>query len=195
MADLTPDTPLCPGVGSDAEGWRAIPGYEGWYAASACGQIKSLDRAVLSSNQFGSFPVERISKVLRQQETADGYLRVCLHIFQRKETRLVHQLIALAFLGTRHSGMQVNHIDGDKFNNRQENLEYATCAGNVLHARRVLNMGVQSGERNGMAKLAASDIAKILADHRRQQTIADEFGITQSTVSKIKRGASWKAAK
>ena len=176
------------GVGDD-EGWREIPGYAGAYSASINGEIKSSAGVYLSRNQFGEFPVKRKGTILSQKTTSDGYMRLCVGHHQ---TKLVHHLVALAFIGTRPYGHQVNHIDGNKKNNKPNNLEYVTCAENILHARAVLGVGIQRGESNGNSKLGKADIQSIIKDERLQRIIAADYGVTQSTISKIKRGASWR---
>lgn len=57
-------------------------------------------------------------------------------------SRTVHSLVAEAFLGQRSSKEAlVNHKDGNKLNNRLDNLELCTAHENNLHARRVLRKG------------------------------------------------------
>ena len=48
------------------------------------------------------------------------------------------------------------------------------------------------GVRTGHAKLGEVDVAKILADPRSRRRIAADYGVVQSTVTKIKSGKSWK---
>lgn len=195
MMALHADVASCPGSGSDADGWREIPGCAGIYFASRDGKIKSIDRIQESSNQFGTFFHTRRGKLLTKQITADGYHRVCLHIGKGKHTRLVHHLIALAFIGERQSGITVNHKDGNKLNNHVDNLEYATLAENVLHARRLLKVGIHLGSKNGNSKLSEELIDAIRIDNRLQRVIADEYGMTQSSISKIKLGIYWRHVK
>lgn len=48
------------------------------------------------------------------------------------------------------------------------------------------------GEKNPSSKLTAVQIVRIRKDNRSQTTIAKQYGVTQSNVSLIKRGLSWK---
>ena len=68
---LPRDIARCPGVGSDDEGWREIPGYEGVYMACPCGKIKSIDRTNVSRNQFKEFSYEEKGKVINNKVTDD----------------------------------------------------------------------------------------------------------------------------
>lgn len=67
--------------------------------------------------------------------------------------------MALLFIG-RPGSKHVNHIDGNKQNNRRSNLEYVTRAGNAEHAHRTVLINVK-GEGNGRAVLTEKLVRKI----------------------------------
>jgi hypothetical protein len=81
-------------------------------------------------------------KVLRGGRNSKGYLTVSLYDGsspKRPKSFLVHRLIAEAFLGP--SDLQINHKDGNKQNNRIENLEWVTVQQNVDHCRQPYAVG------------------------------------------------------
>ncbi len=67
---------------------------------------------------------------LKRQICPSGYYRHKLLNKYHKD----HQIIADRFIGKKPKGLTVNHKDGDKLNNRPENLEYLTIAENIRHA-------------------------------------------------------------
>lgn len=66
----------------------------------------------------------------------NGYLRVTLSVDGKRRNLFVHHLIAEAFHGPRPDGLQLNHRNGIKTDNRPENLEYVTAKENMQHAIR-----------------------------------------------------------
>lgn len=108
------------------------------------------------------------------------------------KTRLVHCLVALAFLGPRPSGMDVRHLNGCKADNRSANLAYGTRKENeedkARHGKKPL------GERVGGSKLKNFEVLQILnrlKSGESQTSIALELDVDPSTVSDIFTGASW----
>lgn len=72
-------------------------------------------------------------KMLKSWEMKDGYMRIGLRICGKRKMYLVHRLVAEAFLGEIRDGLEVNHINAIKSDNRVENLEIVTPRENQLH--------------------------------------------------------------
>lgn len=91
--------------------------------------------------------------------------------------------------------MQVNHIDGDKTNNRANNLEYTTPSDNVRHSLSVLGRKRASGERVASSKLTAKQVVTIRqlwsAGLTTRTAIAQEYGVSLSTICRVVSGELW----
>ena len=114
------------------EEWRDIPGYEGFYQASNKGRIRSVERIVKCREGVN----RRVpSKILSQNKSGNGgYLRVMVSVKGKTKYVAAHILVALAFIPNKHNKEQVNHINGNKHDNRAENLEWVTQSENMKHA-------------------------------------------------------------
>ncbi len=99
---------------------------------------------------------------------------------------LVHRLIAEAFLGDR-PGMHVNHKNGNKLDNRLENLEWVTNQENVDHARKVLGK-TGHGVSNGRCKISPEVVLKIRERGRTSVSWAKELGCSADYVRQIRKG-------
>ena len=106
--------------------WKDIEGYEGEYQISNSGNVKSLARLI--NYQWGKRKCEE--RMLKPYLTSYGYLTVKLS----NKNFMVHRLVAAAFIDNPNNLPQVNHKDGNKTNNKVENLEWITSRDNVVHA-------------------------------------------------------------
>ena len=125
----------------------------------------------------------------------NGYLRTCIFKDSRGKGVFIHRLVAAAFLGERPEGMQVNHKNGNKQDNRLENLEYVTASDNALHARRVLGRGPDKrGSKHHLAKWGEDEILamrQLLASGLSQADVMRIFGISSASISRVANRVRW----
>lgn len=111
--------------------WKPIKGYEGLYEVSNFGNVRSLDRYVYCSNQFGSKGTRKNKGVIIKSFVQNnGYVFVHL----KNKNFKIHRLVAQTFIPNNDNKPQVNHKDGNKTNNKVDNLEWCTVAENIQHA-------------------------------------------------------------
>lgn len=114
--------------------WKPIAGYENRYEVSSLGKIRSVNRYITNKGLKGRGYTLN-GKQLKVCKANNEYYVVNLG----RKTHFVHRLVCEAFIGAIPKGMTVNHKDGNKANNRAENLEILSYKDNHLHAFRVLH--------------------------------------------------------
>ena len=82
-------------------------------------------------------------RILKPKMIYSGYLVVCLNYKGESKMKFVHRLVALAFVPGWREGLEVNHKNGVKTDNRPENLEWVTHSENHRHSRDVLLVDVK----------------------------------------------------
>lgn len=117
--------------------WKEIKNYEGFYAVSSYGNVKSLPRKVKTKggklkNWYGGLLKPVVQKT--RGNKLGKYLHVGLSKNGKTTTIQVHQLVAEAFLPNFVRGTILNHIDGNPSNNHISNLEISNDSHNMLHA-------------------------------------------------------------
>lgn len=174
--------------------FQAVSGYVGIYSVdSQTGGIFSHPRSLKGGggsvrNKKGKY----LKPVIRSRYF---YVTLC-GLNGLRCNASVHRLVCETVNGHPPTqGMQVNHKDGDKSNNRPDNLEWVTRSGNMSHA---YDIDLKpSGERSHLAKLSASDVIEIrsLKGKISQSKIGARFGVTQTCIQKILSGKKWKQLK
>lgn len=160
--------------------WRDIPEWVGIYQISDEGQVRRI----------GGRPRRRGSKdgAVKAKRHPRGYQMVALREKPRCEYWLIHQLVMLAFVGPVPAGheFEINHKNGNKTDNRLENLEYVTSSENKRHASRVLGNGV--GEQNWNCVITdeqVSEIRLLASCGITGRELAARYGVSCSHISRI----------
>lgn len=106
---------------NSTEQWKPVKDYESLYEVSTHGRIRS-------------FHTGRGGGILKPFPR-NGYLFICLcKEGEKRKNFAIHRLVATAFIPNSENKEQVNHMNCNRADNRLENLEWATCSENNLHA-------------------------------------------------------------
>ncbi len=162
------------------ERWRNVAFAKGLYEVSNLGRVRRTDKGNL----------------LTATAHTAGYSRVCMSVGGKPYTRLVHILVAEAFLGMRPKGHDVNHKNGIKTDNHVDNLEYLSRKQHEFHTAHVLNRQRSVvGEAHGNARLSEGQVRAIHAQYctgkYTMKEIAREYDVTLTCISSIVNGYSW----
>jgi NUMOD4 motif-containing protein len=131
--------------------WADIDGYEGQYRVSNTGNVLSLERSFIKSNGRRAYFPERILIQYKRGSGKKKYAAVKLCNNGIEKTKSVHILVAKAFVDGYFDGAQVNHDDGDKWNNNAWNLSWTDNSGNQKHAYKL-----------GLNKVSTRSIQKLI---------------------------------
>ena len=157
---------------------KDIPNFEGLYSVDIDGNVFAYPNLA-----------HRDEKQLKPRLRKNGYLYVNLRKDGKNIDGTVHRLVAKAFLDC-VDGLDVNHINGVRTDNRLINLELVSRSQNLLHGMFV--------NRNGEAKLTheqAEEVKRRVALGERQCDIAKEFNVFGQTINQIVRGKGYKNSK
>jgi len=125
--------------------------------------------------------------ILKGSEDVYGYMKVKLKCKDGIRSLFIHRLVALAFIPNPDNKKVVNHLDGDKLNNRVDNLKWATHKENSRHAWK---MGLCTPSR-GNTKLTESEVKKILNSSESVDDLAIKFKVSVSAIKAILSGRNW----
>ncbi len=167
------------------EVWRDSPSAPG-YQVSSHGRAR---RSVPDGHRA------KAGFILKQNYDHAGYAYIRPSVAGRVFTLRINRAVCEAFHGPAFSGAEAAHGNGDRRDNRSDNLRWATPSENA--ADRVLHGTSPRGERNVQAKLSQAQVAEIRSRAHYFgicRDLAAEFGVSASYISGIPRGARWPGA-
>lgn len=157
-----------------------VPDWDGYVACE--------DGTVWSNKKHGKW-----TRIEKNTTTEYGYRLVIFADHGKAKIQPIHRIVARTFLGPRPEGMQVRHLNGDKLDNRLENLKYGTPKENV--ADKKLHGTQTRGQDHPGAKLSDDDVMEIrllssLGTKRKILCIGYDVG--DGMISQIVSGNTWK---
>lgn len=172
------------------ERWLPVVGYEGLYEVSDMGRVKSVARVIQrKGGRVNPIPEKILKPVMCRRYPGVSLYRAGSPL----KTPTIHTLVMTAFVGPCPEGIQVAHNNGDRTDNRLENLRYATPLENS--GDKFEHGTVLRGEQIARAKLTEECVREIRRLYQTgafsQQDIADKFGVVQSAVSAVLIGKTW----
>lgn len=168
------------------ENWKTIEEFEN-YEISNLGRLKGLEITTKFGCTFKKYP-ERICNPWTDKK---GYKYYTFVVNGKNRHKLIHRLVAKAFILNPDNKPQINHINGIKSDNRIENLEWCNAKENLLHARET-GLNDISGVNHYSSKLTIEDIYSIRNSNETQRVLAEKYNICQDSISKIKSFKTYK---
>lgn len=124
-----------------------------------------------------------------------GYLQIGVTVDGKRYVAYQHRVLFAYYHGidSLSEELEVNHKNGDKTDNKEDNLELVTSSVNQKH-KHTMHTDICKGSKNGMSKLTEEtvrEIKKMLSQGMRNVDIAKIFGLDHKHISLIRRGKRW----
>jgi hypothetical protein len=156
------------------EEWRPAFGVPG-YSVSSLGRVRN----------------ETTRRVRKLPPNDKGYVHLSVGSGRNRKNFSVHRVVASSFLGN-DGGLEVNHLNGDKSDNRVFNLEWCTRSENVRHShRRLCRKPVRKGDFHALTRVSDEEVAFVrsrVANGESQKDVAKAMGVSRAWVSLVVNG-------
>lgn len=167
--------------------WKDIQGYESAHQISNKGRWRTLDRMVPAGNNKFRFSAGQIRRPLI---ASSGYRTAVLRKNGKQVIRYIHRLVLETFIGPCPKGMECLHKDGNRANNKLNNLRWGTRSENVWDS-------IKHKTYRGARKLTEQQVIQIKFLRTNQgktcKELAVKFGVDSETIRDIINGRSWKS--
>ena len=167
--------------------WKPVVGYEGRYEVSNLGRVKALH--YMNCN-------DKVA-IMKDEQNQDHYKRVELRYEGRRTKYMVHRLVAEAFIPNPENKRYVDHINGDRHDNRTVNLRWCSHKENMNFAgvRKTMSAQRMGGKNHYARKVIQKTIEGIVvAEWDSLSDAARAMGCCVSNISLYCHGHSKTAA-
>jgi len=95
---------------------------------------------------------------IKGKQSKNGYRTISLNKNHVGYTFCEHRCVWVWFNDSIPDGMEINHIDANRSNNRIENLELVNHSQNMIHAIKIGNFNAPKAEKSGKAIYTNADV-------------------------------------
>ena len=148
--------------------WKDIECFEGLYQVSNLGRVKRV----------------ATGRVLKGCKDRGGYLLVGLYKQGSASKKLIHRLVAQAFIPNPEHKSEINHIDENKTNNMVSNLEWMTAKENSNHGKRNERVSKSNSIPIIAINLKTSEVQKYYGTNE----CARQLGLDPSNITHVLKG-------
>lgn len=154
--------------------YKDVVGYEGLYQVSNLGNVKRISNYKCVNKKYLD------NYTLKPLDNGKGYYRIKLCKNNLSKRVMLHRIIAEAFIPNPNNYKTINHINGDKKDNRIENLEWCTQSQNVLHAFKNGLKVIPKGDTNKLSrKIIDTKTGEI---YHSSLTLSIKLGVNRGTL-------------
>jgi len=159
--------------------WLPVAGWEKFYEVSNIGNVRCIKENG-KHIKFGT----HLSKMPNC-----GYLVVSLSALGVTKRLYVHRLVLMTFVGMPTGRQEACHGNGDRTDNRLENLRWDSRKSN--HADKKRHGTWQGGEACGTSKLTESAVIDIRTSGNPSEDLAEKYGVSLTCIIDARKGKTW----
>lgn len=169
--------------------WKDIEGFEGLYQVSSFGKVKSIGRTIYKQDRWGRVQEYYLKeKILSYYINSSGYCVVNLYNGEKCVHKLIHRLVAIAFISNPDNLPEVNHNDENKQNNFYENLSWCDRKFNNNYGKQS-KRGRRIASKHRMKRVEQLDInGTSINIYEGIRVAEEETGIDNTAISRCCRG-------
>lgn len=166
-------------IDEDTEEWKEFP-LNKLYLVSNQGRIKRKIYTTSNSRIWKE-------KILINTKTSDDYLQVGIKINDIQKTKRVHQIVAITWINNPMEHKEINHINGNKLDNRVENLEWCNSSQNQKHAiQNHLQPNQVNTYKGKLSKQQRDEIINLFNNENlSKRDIAKQFNVSHTTICSL----------